>query len=86
MAQLASAGADKDHYLDLVNDYMRLWDIKNKLLADIRKRGVVYQEMSSTKVMMWKQNQSVKDVVAVERQMLAILSESEYHHRKRRCR
>lgn len=73
--QLAIKGAGISHYTDLLNDYMILWETKNALAADIKKRGVVYQDVSSVGVEMWKNNPSVKELVMVNRQMLSILKE-----------
>ncbi len=73
--QLAVKGATLAHYSDLLNDYMTLWETKNSLSADIKLRGVVYKDMSSVGVEMWKNNPSVKELVMVNRQMLTILKE-----------
>ena len=70
---LKASGHEQDVYMDLVNDYMKLWSIKNKLLADISKRGVVYKDKSSTGVEMMKNNPSTKELMFVSRQMLQIL-------------
>lgn len=70
---LISSGHEQEVYIDLVNDYMRLWTIKNKLLTDISKRGVVYTDKSSTGVEMMKNNPSTKELMLVSRQMLQIL-------------
>lgn len=66
-------GADIAHFEDLVNDYIDLWNIKNKLIKDINKRGVTYEGLSSQGHPMTKNNQSVKEVVNVSKQMLLIL-------------
>lgn len=73
--QLALKGAGLDCFTDMIKDYMHLWKIKNKLLADIRTRGIVYKDLSSTGVPMQKNNPSVKELVGVNRQMLSILKE-----------
>jgi phage terminase small subunit len=73
--QLAQKGAGLDCFTDLVKDYISLWKIKNRLLADIRKRGIVYKDRSSTGVLMQKNNPSVKELLGVNRQMLSILKE-----------
>lgn len=73
--QLAIKGAEQECYMDLVKDYMSLWRVKNSLVSDIRKRGVVYEDLSSVGVKMQKNNPSVKDLVTVNRQMLSILKE-----------
>ena len=60
--------------MDLIDDYMALYDIKKKLKTDIKKRGVSYEAQSASgKATIIKQNQSVKDLVAVNKQMLMIL-------------
>ncbi len=73
--QLAMKGASLNHYTDLLNDYMTLWDTKNLLAKDIKARGVVYKDKSSVGVEMFKNNPSVKELVMVNRQMLSILKE-----------
>ena len=71
--QLKSRGADIPCFLDLIDDYGKLWTIKNKLIADINKRGVVYDDVSSVGVPMKKNNPSTKELLGVNRQMLCIL-------------
>lgn len=75
LAALRSREADSDHDVDLVNDYMALWDAKKSLIADIKARGVNYEDLSSVGVKMRKANPSVKELVMVNRQMLAIRKE-----------
>jgi len=73
--QLKAKGAELDHFVDLVEDYMSLWDVKNKLIKDIENRGVMYKDFSSVGIEMQKNNPSVKELVGINRQMLAILKE-----------
>lgn len=73
--QLAVKGADVEHYVDLVEDYMKFWKVKGKLQADIKNRGVVYEDYSSVGVKMMKNNPSIKELVMVNKQMLMILKE-----------
>lgn len=75
MEQLALSGANQEHYIDLIRDYMGMWDIKTKLLADIEVRGVVYKENSASGIPMMKNNPSTKELVAVNKQMLSLLKE-----------
>ena len=70
---LKTSGHDQEVYMDLIGDYMKLWSIKNKLLTDISKRGIVYKDKSSTGVEMIKNNPSTKELMLVNRQMLQIL-------------
>lgn len=73
-SQLKKKNADISVFNDLIADYMSLYDIKKKLATDIRKRGVSYEtESASGKAKIVKQNQSIKDLVAVNKQMLMIL-------------
>ncbi|WP_189928447.1 P27 family phage terminase small subunit [Clostridium tetani] len=62
------------HYEDLVNDYMALWDIKNRLIADIRQHGVSI-EWNNGKQRGKKKNDSVPELNKTSAQMLKILSE-----------
>lgn len=71
--QLWKKGANIECFEDLICDYMSLYDIKKELKADIKKRGVAYETTSASGFPIVKQNQSVKDLVAVNKQMLMIL-------------
>lgn len=76
--QLRKKQADISVFNDLLDDYMTLYDVKKKLKADIKKRGVTFEAMSASgKAKIIKQNQSVKDLVAVNKQMLMILDKLE---------
>lgn len=76
--QLRKKQADISVFNDLLDDYMTLYDVKKKLKTDIKKRGVTYETMSASgKAKIVKQNQSVKDLVAVNKQMLMILDKLE---------
>lgn len=71
--QLKKKGANISCFEDLICDYMNLYDIKNALQKDIKKRGVSYETNSASGYKIIKQNQSVKDLVAIGKQMLLIL-------------
>jgi len=75
LEQLALLGAMKEQYIDLIRDYMALWDTKTELRKDIKKEGVSYKEYSSTGSLVKKNNPSVKDFVMVNKQMLSLLKE-----------
>ncbi|MGL5245695.1 MAG: P27 family phage terminase small subunit [Sarcina sp.] len=72
--QLESNGVYGKHYEDLINDYMSLWDIKNKLIADIEKRGVTVK-WSNGKQVSYKKNESIAELNKTNAQMLKILNE-----------
>lgn len=71
--QLRERGVAVAAFDDLLDDYGKLWDIKNKLIRDIKKRGVVYEDFSSVGVKIQKNNPSTKELMNVERHMLLIL-------------
>lgn len=73
--QLSNKGAATEHYIDLIEDYMNMWETKRLLFEDIDKRGVTYQDFSNIGVEVMKNNPSVKEVLSVNKQMLAILRE-----------
>lgn len=78
MDQLWRQGADIEAFRDLVYDYIKLWQIKDKLQRDIALRGVAYLEAPANRPdadPIWKQNASMKDLVMVSKQMLAILTQ-----------
>lgn len=73
--QLEVKGANVPHFYDMVCDYMELYDVKKALQKDIKKRGICYKTNSANGYEITKQNQSVKDLVAVEKQMQSMLKE-----------
>lgn len=75
LEQLAMLGAMKEHYIDLIRDYMGLWTVKTALLSDIKSRGVTYKDFSAVGIEMHKNNPSVKELVVVNKQMLSLLKE-----------
>lgn len=62
------------HYEDLVSDYMELWNIKNRLIFDIKERGVAI-EWTNGKQHGMKKNDSISELNKTSAQMLKILSE-----------
>lgn len=73
--QLEKKRANIPLFLDQIETYMDLWEIKKELKADIKKRGTGYEEISTKGELIWKTNPQNKDLVAVSRQMCAILKE-----------
>lgn len=73
--QLADNGIYGDQYTDLVDDYMSLWDLKNKLIKDIRKRGVMIEWKNGQHQSSVKKNDAVSELPKVNRQMLSLLKE-----------
>ena len=75
--QLEENGNTKDFFVDLVEDYMRLWVIKNQLNDDIETRGVVTEYKNGANQYGTKRNDSIADLLKVNSQMLKILQQLE---------
>ncbi len=73
--QLERQGVYGTQYLDLVHDYMALYDIKNKLIKDIKKRGVTVKYQHGKDQWGYKKNDSIAELNKTNAQMLKILSE-----------
>lgn len=75
LSHLEKKNAKTETNIDLVNDYMSLWEIKNKLIADIEKRGVQVETFNSSGNTVYKKNDSVTELLKTNSQMLKILSD-----------
>lgn len=73
--QLDRNGVFGSHYLDLINDYMKLWDIKNMLMKDIKKRGVTVKYQNGENQWGYKKNDSISELNKTNNQMLKILND-----------
>lgn len=71
--QLERNGTNGKYYLDLVDDYMELYDTKKKLIKDIKDRGVVAKYQNSETQWGYKKNDSVDQLLKVNQQMLKLL-------------
>lgn len=75
LTQLEVKGAYKETYIDLVNDYMSMWEIKNKLIEDINSRGVQVKTYNSNGQMIYKKNDSIVELPKYNSQMLKLLND-----------
>ena len=73
--QLENQGVIGRHFYDLIDDYLKMWDIKNKLIKDIEERGVSVFWQNSPTQSGYKKNDSVTDLIKVNAQMLKILQQ-----------
>lgn len=73
--QLERNGVYGMHYLDLINDYMSMWEIKNKLIKDIKERGVTIEYQNGANQWGYKKNDSISELNKTNAQMLKILNE-----------
>lgn len=73
--QLERNGVLGNQYQDLIDDYMALWDIKNKLIKDIRTRGVSVEWRNGGGQGGVKKNESIAELNKTNAQMLKILND-----------
>ena len=73
--QLERQGVYGRHYIDLINDYMDLWDIKNELIKDIKARGVNTKYQNGPDQWGYKRNDGIAELNKVIAQMLKILND-----------
>lgn len=62
-----------EHFEDLLNDYMSLYEIKNMLIKDIEKRGVTVEYNNGGGQKGVKKNDSIEQLLKANTQMLKIL-------------
>jgi len=71
--QLDRNGTTGKYYIDLVDDYMDLYDTKEKLIKDIKERGVTCKYQNGENQWGYKKNDSVDQLLKVNQQMLKLL-------------
>lgn len=71
--QLDRNGTTGKYYIDLVDDYMDLYDTKKKLIKDIKERGVTCKYQNGENQWGYKKNDSVDQLLKVNQQMLKLL-------------
>ncbi|WP_139905623.1 P27 family phage terminase small subunit [Clostridium thermarum] len=71
--QLDRNGTTGKYYIDLVDDYMELYDTKKKLIQDIKERGVTCKYQNGENQWGYKKNDSVDQLLKVNLQMLKLL-------------
>lgn len=73
--QLKAKGADVDIFMDQINDYMAMWDLKENLKDDIAENGLRMLYITANGGKAEKDNPSVKQLPAVNKQMLMLLKQ-----------
>ena len=73
--QLERNGVFGSQWLDIIDDYMSLWEIKNKLIKDIEARGVSIAWSNGGGQGGFKKNDSISELNKTNAQMLKILNE-----------
>lgn len=72
-AQLEDMNVTGQHFYSLVDDYMSMWDIKNKLIADIKDRGVSVEYNNGGGQQGYKRNDSIGELNRINASMLKTL-------------
>ena len=77
--QLEAKGADVEVFLDQINDYMTMWDLKESLKDDIKENGLRMYYRASNGGSTEKDNPSVKQLPVVNKQMLMLLKQMDIY-------
>ena len=75
ISQLHAKGADVDHFVALVDDYVNYFDMVRKMKRIIREKGITYTATSAAGKEYEKDNPCVKQLPQYTRAMLSILKE-----------
>lgn len=75
LTQLKDNQLNNPFLIDLVDDYMALWDNKSELIHDVREKGVNVMYQNGANQWGYKKNDSVPELNRVNGQMLKLLSE-----------
>ena len=73
--QLEVKGANIDLFLDQIQDYMSLWDLKENLKDDIEEHGLRMLYKTANGGETEKDNPSVKQLPLINKQMLMLLKQ-----------
>lgn len=75
LEQLRLQNKTSEFYGDLVNDYVKYWSLKNKLITDINKKGLRYKTVNGNGIEVEKPNESVTNLPKITTAMLKILND-----------
>lgn len=73
--QLTLQNKTSEFYKDLVNDYIKYWKLKNKLISDINKKGLRYKTTNGNGIEVEKLNESVTNLPKITTAMLKMLND-----------
>lgn len=73
--QLKGQHKDTKYALDLVDDYMRYYDVKSRLFDDIEENGLRITTVNGNGIEVEKPNESVPNLNKITATMLKILAE-----------
>lgn len=75
LEQLRAAGADIEVFRGLVSDYCTMYQVSEKLKADIKKRGTIVEVPKTQDIVITQPNSSIKELRDTNKAMLAILKQ-----------
>ena len=73
--QLNRKNAKEYHFEKLVDDYCELYDIKAKLIKDVKENGVTITELNVKGYEVHKANPAISEIYKISGAMLKILSQ-----------
>ena len=75
--QLKNRGADVEHFLALIDDYIWYYNQEKAMQKDIKTKGMSYKAISASGKEYEKENPSIKNAVMYNKEKLAILKQLE---------
>ena len=75
--QLKNRGADVEHFLALIDDYIWYYNQEKAMQKDIKAKGMSYKAISASGKEYEKENPSIKNAVMYNKEKLAILKQLE---------
>jgi phage terminase small subunit len=73
LQQLENSGLYGMHYIDLVDDYMTMFDVKNKLAREMKKNGPMIEWQNSGSQKGVKANPATKEFRETNKRMTELL-------------
>ena len=73
LEQLEAQGKYQNYYLDLIEDYMKYYDLKRKCQRDIKEKGLRYEVVSGNGFKSEKPNESVQNLMKITTARLHML-------------
>lgn len=74
---MVQKGADIYLFKDQIDDYMTMWDLKEKLKEDVEKNGLRLNYKTASGGQAEKDNPSIKQIPLINKQMLMLLKQLE---------
>lgn len=73
--QVEAKNANVEHFISLIDDYIWYWNQEKAMQKDIKERGFTFKTISSAGYEIQKENPSIKNALAYNKQKLSILKE-----------